>query len=42
MNRRYGRSKQLNVTIDELAGQCREIMEPNTLIPVNLPTADQR
>lgn len=38
MNRRYGRSKQLNVTIDSWRDSAGKLWEPNTLIPVNLPT----
>ncbi|HCL6933326.1 TPA: phage tail protein [Klebsiella pneumoniae] len=38
MNRRYGRSKQLSVTIDSWRDKAGELWEPNTLIPVNIPT----
>ncbi|VVT53890.1 FIG003269: Prophage tail protein [Kosakonia radicincitans] len=38
MNRRYGRSQQLNVTIDSWRDSAEKLWEPNTLIPVNLPT----
>jgi prophage tail gpP-like protein len=38
MNRRYGRSKQLSVTIDSWRDKAGKLWEPNTLIPVNLPT----
>lgn len=38
MNRRYGRSKQLTVTIDSWRDKDGKLWEPNTLIPVNLPT----
>lgn len=38
MNRRYGRSKQLTVTIDSWRDISGKLWEPNTLIPVHLPT----
>ncbi|CAM7735901.1 hypothetical protein KLPMMMO235B2_26355 [Klebsiella pneumoniae] len=38
MNRRYGRSKQLSVTIDSWRDKAGKLWEPNTLIPVNIPT----
>ena len=38
MNRRYGRSKQLTVTIDSWRDKDGKLWKPNTLIPVNLPT----
>ncbi|EPT4024151.1 phage baseplate assembly protein [Enterobacter roggenkampii] len=38
MNRRYGRSKQLTVTIDSWRDKDGKLWEPNTLLPVNLPT----
>lgn len=38
MNRRYGRSKQLSVTIDSWRDKDGKLWEPNTLIPVDLPT----
>lgn len=38
MNRRYGRSKQLSVTVDSWRDKAGKLWEPNTLIPVNLPT----
>ena len=38
MNRRYGRSKQLSVTIDSWRDKDGKLWEPNTLLPVNLPT----
>ena len=38
MNRRYGRSKQLSVTIDSWRDKDGKLWEPNTLIPVDLPS----
>ena len=38
MNRRYGRSKQLSVTFDSWRDKDGKLWEPNTLIPVDLPT----
>ncbi len=38
MNRRYGRSKQLSVTIDSWRDKDGKLWEPNTLLPVDLPT----
>lgn len=37
MNRRYGRSKQLFVTVDSWRDSAGKLWEPNTLIPVMLP-----
>ena len=37
MNRRYGRSRQLDVTIDSWRDKSGKLWEPNTLIPVNIP-----
>lgn len=37
MNRRYGRSKQLFVTVDSWRDKAGALWEPNTLIPVNIP-----
>ncbi|XTZ40076.1 phage baseplate assembly protein [Salmonella enterica] len=37
MNRRYGRSRQLDVTIDSWRDKAGKLWEPNTLIPVNIP-----
>lgn len=37
MNRRYGRSKTLQVTIDNWRDSAGKLWEPNTLIPVNIP-----
>lgn len=37
MNRRYGRSKVLQVTIDNWRDSAGKLWEPNTLIPVNIP-----
>lgn len=38
MNRRYGRSKQLQVTIDSWRDSAGALWEPNTLIPISIPT----
>ncbi|HFI5643795.1 TPA: phage baseplate assembly protein [Raoultella planticola] len=38
MNRRYGRSRQLTVTIDSWRDKAGALWEPNTLIPVHIPT----
>lgn len=38
MNRRYGRSRQLSVTVDSWRDSAGKLWEPNTLIPVNIPT----
>lgn len=38
MNRRYGRSRQLTVTIDSWRDKSGKLWEPNTLIPVNIPS----
>lgn len=40
MNRRYGRSRQLYATIDSWRDSAGKLWEPNTLIPVHLPTLD--
>lgn len=40
MNRRFGRSKQIYATIDSWRDSAGKLWEPNTLIPVNLPTLD--
>lgn len=37
MNRRYGRSKALQVTADNWRDSSGKLWEPNTLIPVNIP-----
>ncbi|WP_447886439.1 phage baseplate assembly protein [Serratia fonticola] len=37
MNRRYGRSKQLQVTVDSWRDGAGRLWEPNTLIPIRLP-----
>lgn len=37
MNRRYGRSRQLFVTVDSWRDSAGHLWEPNTLIPVNIP-----
>jgi prophage tail gpP-like protein len=37
MNRRYGRSKALQVTVDNWRDSAGKLWEPNTLIPVNIP-----
>ena len=37
MNRRYGRSRQLFVTVDSWRDSSGKLWEPNTLIPVNIP-----
>ena len=38
MNRRYGRSKQLRVTVDSWRDSAGALWEPNTLIPISIPT----
>lgn len=38
MNRRYGRSKQLRVTVDSWRDSGGALWEPNTLIPISIPT----
>jgi len=37
MNRRYGRSKRLQVTVDSWRDSAGKLWEPNTLIPISLP-----
>ncbi|EPX8763657.1 TPA: DNA circularization protein [Yersinia enterocolitica] len=37
MNRRYGRSKELLVTVDSWRDKNGKLWEPNTLIPIDLP-----
>lgn len=37
MNRRYGRSKRLRVTVDGWRDSAGNLWEPNTLIPISLP-----
>ncbi|EPR6544990.1 phage baseplate assembly protein [Yersinia enterocolitica] len=37
MNRRYGRSKELLVTVDSWRDKDGKLWEPNTLIPIDLP-----
>lgn len=37
MNRRYGRSKHLMVTVDSWRDSAGKLWEPNTLIPISLP-----
>lgn len=37
MNRRYGRSMQLQVTVDSWRDSAGKLWEPNTLIPISLP-----
>lgn len=37
MNRRYGRSKVLQVTVDSWRDSAGKLWEPNTLIPISLP-----
>ncbi len=37
MNRRYGRSKQLQVTVDSWRDSSGTLWTPNTLIPITLP-----
>lgn len=37
MNRRYGRSKRLLVTVDSWRDSAGKLWEPNTLIPISLP-----
>ncbi|MFV8867596.1 phage baseplate assembly protein [Serratia fonticola] len=37
MNRRFGRSRQLQVTIDSWRDKSGKLWEPNTLIPISLP-----
>ncbi|MBG6243172.1 MAG: phage tail protein [Candidatus Symbiopectobacterium sp. Dall1.0] len=38
MNRRYGRSKQLQVTVDSWRDSAGALWEPNTIIPISIPT----
>lgn len=38
MNRRFGRSKQLQVTVDSWRDSGGRLWEPNTLIPISIPT----
>ncbi|MBK5146003.1 phage tail protein [Budviciaceae bacterium BWR-B9] len=38
MNRRYGRSKVLQVTVDSWRDSDGKLWEPNTLIPITIPT----
>lgn len=38
MNRRYGRSRQLQVTVDSWRDKDGKLWEPNTLIPIKIPT----
>ncbi len=37
MNRRYGRSKHLQVTVDSWRDSAGTLWTPNTLIPINIP-----
>ncbi|WP_213993795.1 phage baseplate assembly protein [Sodalis sp. dw_96] len=37
MNRRYGRSKKLQVTVDSWRDSAGVLWTPNTLIPINIP-----
>jgi len=37
MNRRYGQSKRLQVTVDSWRDSAGNLWEPNTLIPISLP-----
>ncbi|MBL5827648.1 phage baseplate assembly protein [Serratia fonticola] len=37
MNRRYGRSQQLQVTVDSWRDKNGKLWEPNTLVPIKLP-----
>ncbi|MFU9136732.1 phage baseplate assembly protein [Erwinia tasmaniensis] len=37
MNRRYGQSKRLQVTVDSWRDSAGKLWEPNTLIPISLP-----
>ncbi|QZN97361.1 phage baseplate assembly protein [Symbiopectobacterium purcellii] len=37
MNRRYGRSRQLQVTIDSWRDSSGALWQPNTLIPISIP-----
>ena len=37
MNRRYGRSRRLQVEIDSWRDKAGKLWEPNTLIPINIP-----
>lgn len=37
MNRRFGRSRQLQVTVDSWRDKSGKLWEPNTLIPISLP-----
>ncbi|MEC5343653.1 phage baseplate assembly protein [Brenneria populi] len=38
MNRRYGRARQLSVTVDSWRDSRGALWEPNTLIPIYIPT----
>lgn len=40
MNRRYGRSKQLRVTVDSWRDSSGALWEPNTLVPISLPVLE--
>lgn len=40
MNRRYGRSRNLRVITDSWRDSSGRLWEPNTLVPVNIPTLD--
>ncbi len=40
MNRRYGRSRSLRVVTDSWRDSAGQLWEPNTLVPVHLPTLD--
>ncbi|WP_392563199.1 contractile injection system protein, VgrG/Pvc8 family (plasmid) [Orbus sturtevantii] len=40
MNRRYGRSKQIKVTLDSWRDSSGALWEQNTLVPVNIPSID--
>lgn len=40
MNRRYGRSRALRVVTDSWRDSAGQLWEPNTLVPVSLPTLD--
>lgn len=37
MNRRYGRSRRLQVEIDSWRDKAGKLWEPNTLVPINIP-----
>ncbi|TKI02901.1 phage baseplate assembly protein [Martelella alba] len=37
MNRRYGRSKMLQVTVDSWRDSAGKLWEPNTLVPISIP-----